>query len=427
MRAGTEACACAADQRVLFPLVKIVLDQNIPYAREAFASLGEVRALDGRKIGPGEARDADVLILRSVTTVNAALLRDSRVRFVGTCTIGTDHVDVEALQRLGVAFASAPGSNANSVAEYVVAALLVLARRSGIRLRGRTLGVVGAGNVGNRVARKAAALGLRVILHDPPLRRRTGDDLYRPLDEIFGADFVTLHVPLTDSGPDATRRMVDTRFLGALRRGAALINTSRGPVVDETALADALERGRLAAAVLDVWENEPRIDPTLLARAALATPHIAGYSLDGKAGGTLAVHHALCAFLGRDASWDPAPLLPPPRRARIRLSLAGREPEDAVGEAVHALYDIECDDGALRQALALGPDARAAHFDRLRRDYPIRREFPSAIVSLDTSPGARGGMDDRESTRAHAELASTLEGLGFVLAWSTGADRGPTS
>ncbi|NQT84941.1 4-phosphoerythronate dehydrogenase, partial [bacterium] len=219
--------------------MKIVADENIPYVKEAFGSLGDVIPLPGRKIAPASVVDAEILLVRSITEVNASLLEGSRVRFVGTATIGTDHVDEEYLHSRGIAFASAPGSNANSVAEYVVAALLTTARRKNFPLKGKTIGVIGVGNCGSRVAKKAEALGMRVLLNDPPLWRQTGNKRFRPLEELFSADILTLHVPLTYEGIDATYHLVDEAFLSKLRPECILMNTSRGPVVDNLALATA--------------------------------------------------------------------------------------------------------------------------------------------------------------------------------------------
>jgi len=378
--------------------MRIVADENIPYVRKAFGEVGEVVMAPGRSMAPDLVRDADILLVRSVTQVNEALLGDSRVRFVGTATIGTDHIDESFLSERGIAFAAAPGSNANSVAEYVAAALLVLAGRGGWDLAGRRIGVIGVGNVGSLVVAKAEALGMRSILNDPPLARETGDARYRPLDEALDADVVTLHVPLTREGPDATFHMVDDRFLGRLREGTILLNTSRGGVVDTAALHRALETGRLGSAVLDVWENEPGIDLDLLRRVDLGTSHIAGYSFDGKVNGTRMLYGAVCAWLGRPADWRP--VLPPPPVPEVAVRTEG---EDGLREAVLAVYDIERDDAALRGLLDLPEAERARAFDRLRKDYPRRREFPNTTVT------------------APARLRPALAGLGFRVA--AGVDR----
>ncbi|MBI4419049.1 MAG: 4-phosphoerythronate dehydrogenase, partial [Ignavibacteriales bacterium] len=213
----------------------IVISKNSPGASDAFSTLGSVRELDSSEITAETVRDADTLIVRSETRVDRPLLENSAVRFVGTLTIGTDHVDLKYLKSRNIGFASAPGSNANSVAEYVVAALLTWADKDGIQLREKSIGIVGVGNVGRIVAKYAAVLGMRVILNDPPLARVTGDPRYRPLDELMEADIVTVHVPLTRSGQDATVHLFGTDRIRAMKRGSVLINTSRGAVVDSNA------------------------------------------------------------------------------------------------------------------------------------------------------------------------------------------------
>jgi erythronate-4-phosphate dehydrogenase len=354
----------------------ILVDENVPLALESFGRLGTIRVRPGRQMTPADVADVDVLIVRSVTRVDDALLRDSPVRFVGTATIGCDHVDVDYLRSRNIAFASAPGSNANSVAEYVAAALLLSAGSRDTSLAGKTMAVVGVGNVGSRVAAKAEALRMRCVLNDPPRQRQTGDPVFVPLDAaIREADYVTLHVPLEARGPDATVGMADRRFFDTMRAGAVFINTSRGAAVDEAALGTALDSGRVAQAVLDVWQNEPAIDSRLVRRALVATPHIAGYSFDGKVAATLMLHSALCEWLDpREAhALDLSGELPPPAVPRIDLSGYRGTDEDLLRVLVPAVYDIQEDDRALREAVAR-PDA-AARFDWLRKTYKRRREF----------------------------------------------------
>ncbi|HUW60666.1 MAG TPA: 4-phosphoerythronate dehydrogenase [Candidatus Bathyarchaeia archaeon] len=383
--------------------MKIVADENIPYVRDAFGGLGDVTTLPGRAISRELVRAADVLLVRSITRVGRELIEGSRVRFVGTATIGEDHVDTAWLAEHGVSFASAPGSNAGSVTQYVSAALLALEARLGLDLRGMKLGVVGVGNVGSGVVMAARALGMEVVLNDPPLERalklkpqeaqesqdekwdtphkapwegrrgasQTGED-FRPVEEIFGCDVVTLHVPLTRQGPDRTYHLVDARFFSRLQAGTILINTSRGSVVDGVDLKEALDSGRLAACVLDVWEGEPDIDVSLLERVFVGTPHIAGYSFDGKVNGTRMIYEAACRFLGRAADWDPTPLLPAPERPRVEVDGTA---QSALNSTVRAVYDIMEDDAAMRGLISAASGERARFFDRLRKEYPRRREF----------------------------------------------------
>ena len=389
--------------------MKIVADQNIVFVREAFQALGEVRLMRGREMTPAAVRDATLLLVRSITPVSRALLEGSAVRFVATATIGTDHVDTEYLREAGVAFAAAPGSNANSVAEYITAALLVLAQRQGKPLEGRTIGIVGAGNVGSRVAAKVRALGMRERLNDPPLQRSTGEAKYRPIAELMDCDFITLHVPLEKGGTDPTWHLAGAEFLSRMRPEAVLLNSSRGAVADNVALLQALRAARSTqlrpgAAVLDVWEGEPRIGPALLAETALATPHIAGYSFDGKVNGTEMICRAACAFLGRKPDWSPARCVPPPLIPEIELNVRPGEPEEALREAVLKLYPIERDDAALRRLGGLPPADQGPYFDRLRAEYPVRREFQNTTVRL------------RGDASAAEVLAGKLKGLGFNVA-----------
>lgn len=352
--------------------MRILADENIPYVRDAFSSLGEVTTVSGRAITPDLARTADLLLVRSITQVNAALLDGSSVRFVATATIGEDHIDKIYLASRGIAFSSAPGSNANSVAQYLVGALLALAKRFDLNLGKMTLGVVGVGNVGSRVARQASGLGLRCVLNDPPLARATGDPKYRPIEEVLACDIVTLHVPLTREGQDRTYHLADRRFIRSLKPGAILINTSRGSVAEGSAIHKALADGHLRACVLDVWEGEPNIDVGLLRDVFIGTPHIAGYSFDGKVNGTRQIYEAACRALGIQPTWDPSPLLPAPECPEVRID--GTDP-DALHKAVLAVYDIRNDDAAMRRMLDASPEERPKLFDRLRKEYPRRREF----------------------------------------------------
>ena len=263
--------------------MNIVADENIPYVAEAFRKLGDVFTYPGRRIDSRAVKDAGILLVRSITKVDEHLLHGSGVRLVATATIGYDHIDLDYLRSEGIELASAAGCNASSVAEYVVAALLILARRHKFSLSGKTIGVVGVGNVGSRVVEKARILGMDVLQNDPPLERKTGKACFRILDELLArSDILTLHVPLTREGQDATYHMADEALFRKMKNGSFLINTSRGAVVDNTHLVTALKQKRLEGAVLDVWEREPEINEGLLRAVDIGTSHIAGYSLDGK-------------------------------------------------------------------------------------------------------------------------------------------------
>jgi erythronate-4-phosphate dehydrogenase len=380
--------------------MKIVADENIPFVREAFGPIGQVLTVPGRQIRADLLADADVLLVRSITPVGRPLLETSTVRFVATATIGTDHLDKQYLQQRNIAWADAAGCNANSVAEYVVAVLLTLAQRGRFRLRRKTIGVVGVGNVGSRVVRYAQALGMNVLQNDPPLQRQTGDPRFVPLEQVFEADFVSFHVPLTRHGPDATWHMVDAKFLQQLKPETYLVNTSRGSVVDEHNLHAVLERGCIAGAVPDVWEHEPDINVGLLGRVELGTPHIAGYSFDGKVNGTKKIFEATCRHFGLSAAWDPVCLMPPPPHPRLTVDAPSQDEEGVVRWIVKQIYDVEQDDAALRLLARQPPEQRGSYFDRLRRDYRIRREFGNTELLL---PGA------------DPDLANKLRGLGFRI------------
>ncbi len=348
--------------------MRIVADPNIPFVQEAFGPLGEVRLAPGREITAETVRDADALLVRSVTPVNAALLDGSPVKFVGTATIGTDHIDQAYLLAKGIGFASAQGSNANSVAEYVVAAMLEMAQRRKFRLRDKTLGVIGVGNVGSRVACYAEALGMRVLQNDPPRARAERLTDFVAIGRVLSeADIISLHVPLTKAGAYATHHLFAKDTLSALEdRLPILINTSRGAVIDNKALLKAIDGGKLGGAVLDVWENEPNISPELLEVVDLGTPHIAGYSFDGKVNGTQMIYRAVCEFFRVEPDWQPELDLPP------EPSMQGRFNPDDDDEAVlrgiiERVYDIVADDAALRAGIQ--------QFDKLRAEYWKRREF----------------------------------------------------
>jgi erythronate-4-phosphate dehydrogenase len=379
--------------------MEIAVDRNIPLAASAFGPLGEVTLLETTAVTPGAVRDAGALVIRSETKVGPGLLEGSAVRFVGSATIGTDHIDLPYLARKGITFASAPGSNANSVKEYVLAALLTLARRGGFSLRGKTLGVVGVGNVGGRVAAMARALGMTVLENDPPRAREAGAGRFLPLDDLMGADIITLHVPLTRTGSDPTYHLFDARRIDAMKHGSLLLNTSRGAVVETRALESALLGGRIAGAVLDVWEGEPSIDAALLGRVSLGTPHIAGYSLDGKVNAAGMIRAALSRFLGNDPAWDPSREIPPPPVPSLGLTGNGTT-EKVLEQAVKACYDIEYDDRLLRGLLGTPPEERGRSFMGLRTGYRLRREFASMKILA-------GTVDD--------SLRSVLSGAGFRL------------
>ncbi len=363
--------------------MKIVADANIPFVRECFSSVGDVEVLGGRDITPGVIAAADALLVRSITRVDEALLSGSRVRFVATATIGFDHVDLPYLEKNNIGFASAPGSNANSAAEYIIGALLEVGRKHGIQLEGKSIGVIGVGNVGSRVARKCEALGMRVLRNDPPLQRKTGDPKYVPVESLYGCDCLTIHTPLTHEGIDKTFHLAGDGFFSSLKPGAVFLNASRGAVVDTEALKSAIRSGRLRAVVLDVWEGEPDIDTELLETVDLGTPHIAGYSLDGKIAGMTMIYRAFCEYFHLQPRFDTRDFLPPPEVPRLELHTEGLADEELLARAVEQVYSVRRDDRDLRRIVDQPPEKRGRFFDSLRKNYPVRREFHNTMVVLD--------------------------------------------
>jgi erythronate-4-phosphate dehydrogenase len=370
--------------------MKIIADENIPCVEKAFASLGDVVLLPGRDMRRAQVRDADILLVRSVTRVDQALLEGSSIRFVGSATIGFDHVDRDYLKQQGIGFSTAPGCNATSAAEYVVSALMAISERKDFSLSGKSVGIIGCGNVGSRVRGKLAALGMTCMINDPPRAAAGDDDTFVELDEALQADIVTLHVPLSNSGAHPTYHLVDAAALQKLKPGAVVINTSRGAVVDNHALNALLEHRDDLSVILDVWEDEPAINVSLLEKVDLGTPHIAGYSLDGKLRGTDMIYRAACEYSGERAQWDVADDLP----AGPSLNLDAATHDDMTAmlrSAVLGSYDVRADDARLRELPGLSPTDRPLYFDRLRKEYPVRREFSETRVMLD------GPADDLES------------------------------
>ncbi len=365
--------------------MKIIADANILFVAECFSSIGEVKVVGGREITPGVVSDADVLLVRSITPVDSDLLTGSKVRFVATATIGFDHIDVDFLRRNNIGFASAPGSNANSAAEYVIAGLLEMGRKYDIDLEDKSIGIIGVGNVGSRVANKCSALGMQIYLNDPPLRRETGEGKYLGLDELFDCDFITLHTPLTFEGVDKTYHLADERFFKSLRERCVFVNASRGGVVDSKALKTAIRSGRLRAVVLDVWENEPNIDTELLEMVDIGTPHIAGYSLDGKITGMIMIYKEVCEYFGLSTKFDIEDFLSEPAIPRLRIETSTNNEQDALADAVQKIYNIREDDVRLRGILEKPVEKRGEFFDSLRKNYPVRREFQNTRIVLESS------------------------------------------
>ena len=355
-------------------MVKILVDENMPYARELFSRTGRVLAVPGRPLPQQELDDADGLMVRSVTQVNEALLAGKPVKFVGTATAGTDHIDEEWLQQAGIAFSAAPGCNAIAVVEYVFSALLLLAERDGFALRDRTVGIVGVGNVGGRLQKRLEAWGVKTLLCDPPRADRGDEGEFHSLDALVAeADILTFHTPLFKEGPYKSWHLADAALLMALKPNAILINACRGPVVDNAALLEVLKMRADLSVVLDVWEPEPALSLEMLDKVDIGKAHIAGYTLEGKARGTTQVFEAWCDFLGQPQQVPLSELLPPPEFSSVTLN--GPLDQPTLKRLAHLVYDVRRDDAPLRKVAA-----KPGEFDRLRKEYEERREWSSLEV-----------------------------------------------
>lgn len=359
--------------------MRISADENIPLLTSFFSGFGDIRQFPGRSVTHDDLVDTDILLVRSVTRVDEALLSGTSVKFVGTATIGTDHIDLDYLKQAGIGFASAPGCNAQAVVDYVLSALSVLVDARDLAFQDLTVGIVGVGNVGLRLRRRLEEMGVKTLAVDP-FRDPDETGPLVSLDEVLSADVVTLHTPLTTEGEHATWHLINAERLAKMKPEACLINTCRGPVVDNEALMMHLSALSEFEAILDVWENEPELDLNLMRRCLLATPHIAGYSLDGKMTGTEMVYKAVCEFLGFPVRSKLAQFLPEPGVRRVNFS--DQVPVyQALRTAIRAAYEIRVDDGKMRTVMRRASSRKAA-FDQLRRDYPLRRDIPTLRVGV---------------------------------------------
>lgn len=349
--------------------MKIIIDDKIPYIKGALEPFAEVIYLPGNKTTPEMVKDADAIITRTRTICNEKLLAGSTVKFIATATIGFDHIDTKYCEQSGIAWTNAPGCNSKSVEQYIASALMALAEKNNFSLTEKTIGIVGVGNVGSKVARLCEILGMRVLLNDPPRSRAEGGKRFVELDDILEkADIITLHVPLNPDGIDKTFHLADESFFAKAKKHPIIINSCRGEVTETQALKSALKSGLVSGAVIDCWENEPELDHELLALVDLGTPHIAGYSKDGKANGTSMSVRALSKFfnLGID-NWK-CTGIELPESIEIFIDGTGKTTQQVLTEAIFATYDIRKDDKQLRSSVET--------FEKQRGDYPVRREFP---------------------------------------------------
>lgn len=355
--------------------MKIVADDRIPFLKGVLEPFAEIIYRPGHLISAGDVGDADALLIRTRTRCDEKLLKDSRVSFIGTATIGYDHIDTNWCEEQGIVWKNAPGCNATSVYQYVASALFTLSHRLGFSLKDRTLGVVGVGHVGSKIVRLAELLDMRVYLCDPPRVRNEGICGFISLDGIIReCDLITFHVPLNRDGIDRTWHLINNGLLEKVNPGTIMLNTSRGEVADEDALRNAVKGGRISGLVLDVWNHEPAIDLELMRLCTLATPHIAGYSADGKANGTAMIIRELSRHfnLGLE-DWETS-FLPEPVHPEISINCQGMSAEAVLSRAVLHTYAVAEDDRRLREA----PE----NFEKQRGDYPVRREFRAYTLKL---------------------------------------------
>lgn len=338
--------------------MKVIVDNKIPFIKEAIEKIAdEVVYTPGKDFTPSLVKDADALIIRTRTRCNRGLLEGSKVKFIATATIGFDHIDTEYCREAGITWTNAPGCNSASVAQYLHSSLILLQESKGINLSEATIGIIGVGNVGSKVAKVAQELGMRVLLNDLPREDKEGKQNFSSLQTLAKeCNVLTFHVPLYKEGKYRTHHLADTAFFQSLKQKPVIINTSRGEVIETDALLNALETELISDAIIDVWENEPAINLTLLKKVFLGTPHIAGYSADGKANATRMSLDALCRYFNIQADYQIIP--PAPSQPQITAK--------TLSDAYLQIYDPRQDSNALKTHPEL--------FEKLRGDYPLRRE-----------------------------------------------------
>ena len=382
--------------------MKITVDKAIPYAGHLFSTLGEVEPADAAELSAGSLRDADCLVVRSVTRVDRSLLHGTQVRCVASASSGIDHVDRAYLDSRDIPLFSATGCNARAVAEYVLSCLFVISEQYGMELEGKTAGIIGCGHVGGQLRRLLRLLGLETRVYDPFIRDGNGRYGFRELDPVLTSDIISLHVPLTASGDYPTARMVDRDFLDRLKPDVIFINTARGAVVYEQDLVDFARRNPDCRLLLDVWDNEPHVNIELLGHAALATPHVAGYSARAKLNAARMVYDQVCAWAGAPAAAAEQVTFP---AENMEFALSGSDsPMDAVRLAALACYDVRTDCAAFREIETVAADDRGDFFTSARTDYSFRREFSDLRVVL---PGNQ------------VVIREKLAGLGFDVTGRT--------
>lgn len=360
--------------------MKIIADENIPQVKEAFSRFGDVILINGREIKNDLLKNADLLLVRSITNVNENLLNNTKVKFVATATIGTDHVDLEYLKSKNILFADAKGCNAFSVAEYVLCTITNIYFKHNLTFENKKIGIVGYGNIGTKVYSLTKALGFKPLVNDPPLERNTDKNKFHNLKEALESNIITFHVPLNMTGIDKTFHLLNKDNLDLIKKGSLLINTSRGQVVDNQIIKERLKVKNDISAVFDVWEKEPVIDTEFAEFTNISTAHIAGYSLEGKLNGTKLIYNQFCEFFGYKNEWDPN--FPDVDNSVINVN--SHEPiEKILYNIFCSIYDIELDNQMLKKCLSANKEFIGKCFDDLRKNYRIRREFSNYTLKLD--------------------------------------------
>jgi len=367
--------------------MKIVIDDKIPFLKGVLEPFGNIVYLDGSEITHDSIVDCDAMIVRSRTICNRKLLDKTAIQFIGTTTIGTDHIDTEWCDNNGIKWVNAAGCNSGSVTQYITSSLLHLAHKHNFTLAGKTVGIVGVGSIGSKVEKMATALGIRVLLNDPPRERAEGSKNFVTLNKISEeSDIITFHVPLIKLGQDRTINLAGEEFFAGLKKGCFIINSSRGGVVNEGLLIESLKSGRVKGAALDVWEGEPDINGEMLNLCDIATPHIAGYSQDGKYNASKIVLSQLASFFNIEPDIEKLKRPDPPQKSIIELNKS-ISTQDQIHRAVFATYNILTDDQKLRD--------NPKSFENIRNSYWQRREFNAYIIS------------------GSGEVVNTLKELGF--------------
>lgn len=375
--------------------IKIIADNKIPFLKGVFEPYADVEYYPGKEITNDKIIDADALITRTRTKCNEALLRNSRVKLITTATIGYDHIDIDYCRNNGIKWLNAPGCNSTSVMQYISSALLYLAKKENFNLKDKTIGIIGVGNVGTKISKIAEIFGMNILLNDPPRERAENNNKFVHINEIIRrADIITFHVPLNTDGPDKTFHLADNNFFSQLKKKPIVLNSSRGEVIDTSAIKNAIRTGTISNAVLDVWENEPNIDLELLSMADICTPHIAGYSADGKANGTSVCVNAVNNFfkLGIDSDWYPQNIPNANHATEVQIDCNNKSEQQIFDQIFQSTYDIKKDDEKLRTS----PDT----FEKQRGDYPIRREYGNYKIIHDN---------------CNSEIISKLKMLGFTI------------